>query len=174
MLIPAGEIAERNKADILAKINSIPVHELYNQMQPMKRTSTREAEFAKLDTTTGFFIGQDENQTKDKKKDLQRQYYAMLENDTGGNNKPAKNYGSLAPDSDAWGNDSKNAFVVGGKSFDTPKFQTSGNFDDKASKQAAYRDMLQDQMHQKYVMSKNAAAKDAAYDNSAPLPYMRY
>ncbi len=170
----SGEIAERNKADILAKISSIPVHDLYNQMQPMKRTSTREAEFAKLDTTTGFFIGQDESQSRDKKKDSQRQYYAMLENDTGGTNKPAKNYGSLAPDSDAWGSDNKNAFVVGGKSYDQPKFQTVGNFDDKASKQAAYREMLQDQMQQKYVMSKNAAAKEAAFDSRAPLPYMRY
>ena len=151
IFISSGEIAERNKADILAKISSIPVHDLYNQMQPLKRTSTREAEFAKLDTTTGFFIGQDESVSRDKKKDSQRQYYAMLENDTGGSNKPAKNYGSLAPDSDAWGSDSKNAFVVGGKSYDQPKFQTVGNFDDKASKQAAYREMLQDQMQQKYV-----------------------
>ena len=158
----------------MAKISSVPVHEQYYQMQPMKRTSTREAEFAKLDTTTGFFIGQDERTSKDKKKDLQRQYYAMLENDSGGSNKPAKNYGSLAPDSDAWGADGKNAFVVGGKSFDQPKFQTFGNFDDKASKQAAYREMLQDQMQQKYVMSRNAATKDAAFDNNAPLPYMRY
>lgn len=169
----AMQIQKMNKAEILAKIQRVPMHDYYEQLSKIECHSATDNELKYPVDTREFNIGLDEKEIQSRKREMQKKYHSDLTRDSSNSNsKSSEMNKSVARDQ------SHKVYVesTGFTGLNVKSMENSRSlqcFDEKANRQQKYRDMLLEQQAISAKIQEESKYDRQVYDGSS-LPYMRY